>query len=181
VTGGTRVAGHGLAVTTPRRWEARIYRRERPDVSAAESPTGWRAHLLPHPNAYGHPDETHNPVLHLANFSLPPGRGDFGTGAVERMGPEHAFAAIVEYDPADADTALFADKGMPRPRLADFAPNQLQRRLPGQLGCQRFYHEHGRAFCLYIVLGSRQHAAALLPAVHEVLDSVEVDESWARL
>ena len=161
----TTVSGHGLRATLPPRWEARLYRRERPDEPA------WRG---VHPDAYGHLDEVSHPVLHLANFALPPRRGDFGTGAVELMGAEHAFVAVVEFDGEEAGRALFAGAGLPRPELRDFAPNALQRRLPGQLGWQRFCTERGRPFSVYAVLGSRQHAARLVDEVRRVLDRVEV-------
>jgi hypothetical protein len=155
--GGPRatVAAHGLRVTLPERWEARLYRRD--------------------PLAGAPGDELHRPVLHLANFALPPGRGDFGTGAVEVMGGSHAFVALLEYGAAEAGTALFAARGRPALTVGDFAANALQRRLPGQLGCQRFFTENGRAFCLYVVLGSRQHAPALLADVHRVLAHLEVE------
>jgi hypothetical protein len=154
--GGPRatVAAHGLQVTLPDRWEARLYRR---DAEAA--------------NEAG---ESNNPVLHLGNFPLPPGRGDFGTGAVEVMGLEHAFVSLLEYDREEAGSALFAAAGRPQLTLRDFAPNALQRRLPGQLGCQKFFTENGRPFCLYVVLGSRQHAADLLAEVQRVLANLQV-------
>jgi hypothetical protein len=156
--GGARatIAAHGLRVTLPERWEGRLYLRDR----VADTETG----------------ESINPVLHLANFALPPARGDFGSGAVEVMSAAHVFVALLEYDPADADGPLFAANGLPRPSMRDFASNALQRTLPGQLGCQKFFTEHGRAFCLYVVLGSRQHAARLLDEVHSVLDSVLVGQ-----
>ena len=116
-------------------------------------------------------------MLHLGNFALPPGCGDFGTGAVEMMGTRHAFVALLEYGEDEAGTALFAQQGRPTLTHRDFAANALQRRLPGQLGCQRFFTEHGRAFCLYAVLGSREHAGALLEQVNEVVDDVEVMRS----
>lgn len=146
------VAAHGLSVTLPDRWEARLYLR---DALAAEG-------------------ESVNPVLHLGNFALPPGRGDFGSGAVDLMSAEHVFAALLEYDPAEAGNALFAGRGVPRPALRDFAPNALQRALPGQLGSQTFFTERGRAFCLYAVLGSRAHAASLIGELHAVLDKLVV-------
>jgi len=154
--GGPRatVTAHGLRVTLPERWEARLYRREVLDGGPAE--------------------ESHQPVLHLGNFALPPGRGDFGTGAVEIMGSRHAFVALLEYGREEAGTALFAARGRPTLTPADFAPNALQRRLPGQLGCQRFFTENGRAFCLYAVLGSREHAGALVEEVAHVVTRVEV-------
>jgi hypothetical protein len=143
-------------VTLPERWEARLYLRDR----AADTEAG----------------ESINPVLHLANFALPPGRGDFGSGAVEVMGAAHAFISLLEYDPAEAGGPLFAANGLPRPALRCFAPNALQRPLPGQLGCQKFFTEHGRAFCLYVVLGSRQHGARLVDEVHGALDNVTVGQ-----
>jgi hypothetical protein len=152
--GGPRatVAAHGLRATLPDRWEARLFLRDR----------------------YTDEDESVHPVLHLGNFPLPPGRGDFGTGAVEVMRSDSAFVALLEYDAAEADRPLFAARGMPRPAVQDFAPNALQRRLPGQLGCQWFFTERGRAFCLYVVLGSVRQAARLVGEVHDVLDNIEV-------
>jgi hypothetical protein len=150
------VAAHGLRVTLPERWEARLYLRDRPgDTEAGESM---------------------NPVLHLANFALPPGRGDFGSGAVEVMRAEHAFVALLEYDHSETRRALFASNGLPRPTLRGFAHNALQRPLPGQLGCQMFCTVHDRAFCLYVVLGSRQHAVRLIDEVRSALDNVTVGQ-----
>lgn len=149
----TLLTGHGLTVALPQRWEGRLYLRE----AAA------------------------NPVLHLANFALLSGRGDFGSGAVEVMGAQHAFVALVEYGAAEIGQPLFASRGMPRVTVRDFAVNQLQRTLPGQVGCQRFFTESGRPFCLYVVLGSQRHAADLLTEVHDVLARVEVGQRWNRL
>ncbi len=157
-----KLAAHGLAVDLPQRWEGRLYLRS----------TAQRA--FAHAAAYGHPDERTNPVLHLANFALPGGRGDYGTGAVETMGDQHVFLALVEFDPDEAGRPLFAARGLPRLTVADFAPNQLQRRIAGQLGCQRFFTDRGRAFCQYTVLGSQRHATALVREVHEVVARIQV-------
>lgn len=170
------VAAHGLRVQLPARFEARLYLRDREEAAARATFGGPL-----HPSAFGDPEEIMNPVLHLANFALPPGRGDFGTGAVERMGPAHVFASLLEYDAVEAGRPLFAARGLPRPQVADFAPNALQRRLAGQLGVQRFFTEQGRAFCLYAVLGSRQHAAALVAQLHEALDNVQIDRREVRV
>jgi hypothetical protein len=148
------VAAHGLRVTLPERWEARLYRRDAPTPAGA--------------------GESNNPVLHLGNFPLPPGRGDFGTGAVEVMSSAHAFVSLLEYDREEAGRPLFAAVGRPVLSVRDFAPNALQRRLAGHLGCQRFFTENGRPFCLYVVLGSRQHAGSLVTEVQGVLDGLEV-------
>ena len=156
------IAGYGLRVDLPAAWEGRLFRRERAPGTGD------------HPEAYGHPEGSVNPVLHLGNFALPPGRGDFGTGAVERMGAGHVFVSLVEFDRVEADRPLFAAHGVPRPEVADFGPRSLQRQIPGQLGCQRFFTENGRAFCLYIVLGSRRHAEALVAQSDAVLGRLEV-------
>ena len=157
-----RLSAHGIAVDLPERWEARLYVRS----------TAQRA--FAHAAAYGHPDERPNPVLHLANFALPGGRGDYGTGAVETMGAQHVFVALVEFDAEEAGRPLFAERGFPRLTVHDFAPNQLQRRIAGQLGCQRFFTAQGRAFCQYTVLGSQQHATALVREVHAAVARIEV-------
>jgi hypothetical protein len=156
------LAAHGISVDLPDRWEGRLYLRD----------TAPRA--FAHAAAYGHPDENANPVLHMANFALPGGRGDYGTGAVELMGPQHVFVSLVEFGGEEVGSALFAARGLPRLTAGDFAPNQLQRRLPGQLGCQRFFTEHDRAFCLYTVLGSQQHAVSLVREVHAAIARVRV-------
>lgn len=156
------LAAHGLSARLPAPWEGRIYVREH----RADGP---------HPRSYGSVEEIRNPVLHAANFPLPAHRGDFGTGAVERMTGANAFLALVEYDSAEVANALFEARGMPRLALHDFAANALQRRLPGQLGCQRFFNAAQRAFCLYVVLGSRAHAASLVGQVNAVIDGIAAE------
>jgi hypothetical protein len=157
-----RLEAHGLSVTLPERWEGRLYLRD----------TAPRA--FAHAAAYGAPEESTSPVLHLANFALPTGRGDYGSGAVDKMGAQHVFVSLVEFDAEEAGRPLFAARGFPRLTTHDFASNQLQRRIPGQLGCQRFFTDNGRAFCQYTVLGSVQHAVALVREVHDVIARVEV-------
>ena len=148
----TRVRAHGVRVHTPDGWEARIYRRP---------PT--------------EPQETTHSVTHVANFPLPRDRGDFGTGAVERMSRDDVLVVLVEFDPESAKTALFARRGLPKPRADDFDPRNLQRTLPGQSGGQWFFNTGDRAFSLYVVLGSHQRRARLLPQVHDILDRVAID------
>ena len=148
------LAAHGISLTLPERWEGRLYLRD---------------------------DELANPILHAANFALPAARGDFGSGAVDLMAEHHVFVSLFEYGPDEADRPLFAARGFPRLTVRDFAPNQLQRRLPGQLGCQRFFTDRGRAFCLYVVLGSDKHAATLLTEVHELVARLQVGERWTTL
>jgi hypothetical protein len=122
----------------------------------------------------GWPGERPHPVVHLANFALPAGRGDFGTGAVEIMGPRHVFVSLLEFGSECLGTALYARQGMPRPKPDDFSPATLQRRLPGQAGYQAFFTANGRPMCLFVVLGSYEQRHRLCPLVHHVLDAVEV-------
>jgi hypothetical protein len=115
------------------------------------------------------------PVLQFANFPLPVERGDFGDGAVELMGPRNVFVALFEHGPESVGTNLFATPRAPWPLSAgDFGPNRLQRPLPGQVGAQWFFTTAGRAFCLYVVLGSSTLRSVLLRQVNHVLASVRI-------
>ena len=198
-----QVAGHGLTVTLPHPWEARLYLREAPPPDRHLGPdrqSDDRAHAeylddaqylddderdgllsalrrrVDHPAGRGWPGELTHPVLHLANFSLPRGRGDFGTGAVEQMRPHHAFVSLFEYERSESGQALFATEGLPMPRAAEFSASALQRRLAGQGGWQRFFHQDGRAFCVYVVLGCLAQARAVVPEVRRVLEQVRIGD-----
>lgn len=147
-----KIRHRGLGVTLPPGWDARIYRRTDDDVAA-----------------------TTHAVLHAGNFALPGDRGDYGSGAVERMGPGHVLVVLLEHHPAAVGTPLFANAGLPRTLTASmFSPHQLQRTISGQAGTQVFFHEAGRAFCLYVVLGSHLRRNALVPAVNELLAELEI-------
>ena len=165
-----RISAHGLAMDLSPGWEGRIRKHRLPERAGPSCTPAFRSHA----------------VLHAANFPLPAERGDFGSGAVERMRPLHAFLALVEYHASAAATALFAPgEGMPR-RLdpGDFSPRQLQRTLAGQAGAQRFFVEAGRAFCLYVVLGSMADRARVVPMVNAVLPAITiaapVPPEWAE-
>ncbi len=122
-----RVTGHGLSIDAPPGWEARIFRRD----SAA-------------------------PVLHVATFALLEKDGDFGAAATGRMRPDDAYAALVEYrSDAVVRPGIGLFSAMRRPatlKAHDFGPAQLQVTRAGQLGCQRFFTDGGRPFCLYAVI-----------------------------
>jgi hypothetical protein len=152
-----RVSAYGLAVDVPSGWEARIRRHRLDPHPAGEA---WRAH----------------PVLHAGDFALPEDRGDFGSGAVETMGPSEAFIALIEYDPSSAGTALFsAPVTMPlRVGAGDFSTQQLQRTIRGQAGTQKFFVDGGRAFCLYVVLGTMANRHSAVPRVNAVLSAIEI-------
>ncbi|MGH9033544.1 MAG: hypothetical protein ACRDY4_09710 [Acidimicrobiia bacterium] len=156
---------HGLVVDVPPGWDGRITRRpEHGDVSVATADA---------PPAT--PGFSTRPVTHVASIALPGDMADFGADVVEDLGPDDAFVALVEYDPASAGTTLFTAQGVPRsldPEL--FSPTTLQRSVPGQAGLQRFFSEQGRALCLYVVLGSYARRHDVVPRVDEVLASVQV-------
>jgi hypothetical protein len=163
-----RLAGHGLAVALPARWEGRLYRR-----TVGQPSTTLRAH----PTATGWPGELSHPVLHLANFALPASRGDYGTGAVERMGQDNLFVALLEFGPDCLGTALYSPRGLPRLTPGQFNPNGMQRRVAGQAGFQHFFTEGNRPFCLYVVIGSHRQAVRLTSQANEVLERIEVEHA----
>lgn len=114
-------------------------------------------------------------IMHVGSFPMPADRGSFGSGATELMKTDDILIILFEYGPESAGTPLFESVGMPRSLApADFDRNALQHVLAGQSGVQRFFTENGRAFCLYVVLGSHIDRADLVPAVNEVLASVAI-------
>ncbi len=146
-----KVVRHGLGVVTPRGWEVQIFRR----ADDGDGSTAW-------------------PVLHAATIPLPSQRGDFGAGAVELLGDHDVLVSLVEFEPQSVHAPLFSRRGFPRPRPSEFHPEQLQRTLPGQSGCQWFFNENGRAFCLYVVLGGHAQRVRLVPRVQALLESITV-------
>jgi hypothetical protein len=65
---------------------------------------------------------------------------------------------------------------MPRELDAEaFSPSMLQRSLDGQGGHQTFFNESGRAFCLYVVLGSHNGRHQLVPRVNQVLAGIAIE------
>lgn len=138
-----------------------------------ELPRGWDGAITP---GEGQTPGTHQPRLHASNIALPPERGDFGGGAVERLGARGVFISLVEYDREAAATALFSRDGIPRTLdQAWFSTATMQRLIPGQAGYQSFASEQGRAFCLYVVVGSYALRTILASAATQVLGTLVVD------
>ncbi len=165
-----RLAGHGLAIDLPARWEGTIGRRPA-DPGAVGLAAGGQRTMAP-----ARAEEQLLPVAHLATFALPSDRGDFGSGAVDVMGAGDVFLALVEYGPECAGTALFAPQAqLPRLQAGQFGPARLQRVQKGQAGAQVFCTVAGRAFCVYAVLGASGRAAALAPEVNAVLAATVVE------
>jgi hypothetical protein len=147
----TKLSAQGLAVGLPAGWEGRIQKR---------SATAAR--------------ETTHAVVHLANFALPEHRDDFGGGVTTDMRSPDVFVVLFEYGRESVGTPLFAAHGVPRVDAAMFSSKRMQRPLPGQLGCQRFFTANGRPFCLYVVAGSRAYLPRIIAEVNTVLSELDV-------
>ncbi len=156
----TRISRYGVAAELPPGWSGEVYTR--PPIRRAGDPTSAAAPSTP-------------PVLHAASFPLPSERGDFGGGAVELMAAADGFVALFEYDRSSASKALFSAQGVPGPLGPyDFNAQALQRPRAVQIGCQRFFNTQGRAFCLYVVLGSDRYASAILGHTNGLLRSLTI-------
>ena len=141
-----QLRAHGLNVRVPRAWDARIYRRP-PEEE----------------------EERTFAIIHAGTFPLPRDRGDYGSGAVDVMGPDDVFVSLLEQDPEAVGTPLFRERGLPRIKASDFSSGALQRTLTGQSGCQYFFSTDHRAFCLYVVLGSHARRVKLVPKARELV------------
>jgi hypothetical protein len=167
----TDLGAHGINVTLPSGWEGRVFRRPSSGEVGASSVDG-----PPAP-----PGETTHAIVHVATIPLPADLGDFGSAAVPDLGPLDAFVMLVEYDPSEVTKPLFALSGVPRSLSPDdFSPSVMQRRIAGQAGCQVFCNEAGRAFCLYVVIGSFDARARSVKRVNDVLSTLDVSGSGAR-
>ena len=83
----------GVVLRLPSNWEAEI------DAGSGEAEAGSVSLATPR--------------VHIGNFPLPLERGDFGSGAVERMGTGDVLICLLEETPSVIGTRLFKDEGMP--------------------------------------------------------------------
>ncbi len=151
-----QISAYGLSIHLPAGWDGEIYVRDL-DGDPTDAVTDIK------------------PVIHAANFALPPGRGDFGSVAVEAMGNAAIFLSILEYEHSSASSALFANPFPNQLHVREFGLNNLQRPLPNQAGAQRFCNAGGRAFCVYGVLGNYGLRHVLVPELNKALATVVVD------
>jgi len=156
-----RLAAHGLSVQVLPGWDARIERRQEASVAAPGSE--WPMSGFVHP------------VLHAATSTLPSVRGDYGSGYVERMGPLDAFVCLVEFDHEAGATAMFEDGQPAGVAVRDVHPEAQQRVIAGMCGTQRFFATGGRAFCLYVVLGSWLHRERLVRTANQLISTIRID------
>jgi len=144
----TSLAGYGIVVEPPTGWEARIFR-----LAGGE------------------------PTVHAATFPLPLHDGEFGVNATRSMSADAVFVALTEYR---ADNRLTPGKGLfapARPRTLDaaqFSRNALLLNLPAQLGTQSFFSASGRAFSLYVVVGSSSAIGRRIAEVNGLLQGVRI-------
>lgn len=147
----TLLSGQGIEVTLPAGWEGVIGRSAELDDGAVR-----------------------RVVAHFASFPLPAQRGDYGGGAVERMGPQDALVVLFEFGPEAVGSTLFAPEGIPTISAAKFDRSVLQRSIAGQSGIQRFFTVSRRTFCLYVVAGSHLDRADIVPLVTSLLASLRI-------
>lgn len=147
-----RITAPGIVIDLPAGWEAEV------DQGAGEPVAGSESVLTPR--------------THIANFPLPPVRGDFGSGAVERMIDGDILVCLLEESTGAAGSKLHGTAGIPRAQASDFSPNAMQRPLKGQSGTQFFFHDGDRAFVVYIVLGGHASRASTVGDVNTVLAGI---------
>jgi hypothetical protein len=136
------------------------------------APKGWDARIRREVAKGGDNSFT---VLHAATVPLPADRADYGGGVVETLLSSDVFLALIEFGPDEAGSALFPDvEALPTLEVGMFHRHQLQRRLRGQAGVQHFFTLGGRAFCLYVVLGSMANAGALVAMANETLEGLSI-------
>jgi len=162
----TDLKAHGVEVTLPAGWEGRLFKRPSSNEVAASgvdgppAPAGERTHA----------------VLHASTIALPIGIGDFASGAVDKLGHDDVLVVLFEYGAESAGTPLFQASGIPRVLQADdFSPNVMQRAIRGQAGVQQFFNDQGRAFCLYVVIGSFARRQQLVTRVNQVLATLTIE------
>lgn len=148
-----KLTRQGLEIELPDGWDGRIYRRE----AEAEAVT--------------------RRALHAANFALPTNLGDYAVGAAERMTDGDVLVVLLEFDPDRAGQGLFRNEGLPAGLgAADFSPTAMPRAMPGRTAAQWFFSLGGRAFCLYVVLGSHAGRAEVMPLVNQVVATLRIEE-----
>jgi hypothetical protein len=150
---------HGIAVEVPAGWDARIRSRAEPAERQRAAAAGEHLGL---------------PVAQLASFRMPAETGDFGSGAVELMGPSDVFVSLLEFGDDVAGAPLYQRQGVPQLRAASFTPSSMQRTIAGQCGTQAFFTAGGRAFCAYAVLGRDRDKGPLVATVNDLLQEIVI-------
>ncbi|MEI7592270.1 MAG: hypothetical protein WCK41_03520 [Actinomycetes bacterium] len=160
----TVIAQSGIQVDLPAGWEGRIQRG--PDLIA---PAGGALNdgLLANGGRF-------YTVVHAANFALPTEVADYGGGAVEVMGRKDLLVVLCEFGPESVGQPMFASAGLPTVTANDFGTQSMQRVIEGQGGCQKFFTVQGRAFCLYVVVGSYLRRFRTVPLINELIRGITI-------
>jgi len=147
----TRLSSHGIAITVPKGWEGRLFV---PDLD---------------------PPAINLPILHLTNTVLTTERSSFAPELAARAGGTGVLVALLEFDHTLADVGLYEPQGLRLPLTRDrFHEKALQFPSRVQEGHQWFFSEGGRAFCLYVVLGTGRGADRRLDEANRALASLEI-------
>ncbi len=147
----TRLSSHGIAITVPPGWEGRIFV---PDLE---------------------PPAINLPILHLTDAVLTAERSSYGPELAARAGGTGILVALLEFDHTLADVGLYEPQGLDLPLTrARFHRRALQFPSQVQEGHQRFFSEGGRAFCLYVVLGTGPGVDRRLVEADRALGSLEL-------
>lgn len=155
-----RLSAYGIGLDVPTGWEAELsLHQDAEEIDASSAPAGEG--LV---------------VLHAANFWLPNERDDYGSEALETMGPAGVFIALVEFDRGAVGSLLFERHGIPADlQPDDFDPAALRRPMREQAGLQRFFYSAGRAFCLHAAIGSHNNRYMLTQDVNSILSSLTIE------
>lgn len=162
----------GLSIDLPSGWDGQIRTAGTsdavaPDAVAPADAAGQRVATAS--------TSTPGSVLHAGSFALPAERGDYGSGAVEVMGGSDILICLLEHEPEAVGTALFQREGLPRLTPEVFSPQTMQRAIPGMAGTQHFFQLGGRAFCLYVVVGSWRTRGPLVRTADQVIRTIQID------
>jgi hypothetical protein len=147
----TRLSSRGIAITVPRGWEGRIFV---PDLA---------------------PPAINLPILHLTDTVLTTERSSYAPELAARAGGAGILVALLEFDHRLADVGLYEPQGLRLPLARErFHQKALQFPSRVQEGHQRFFSEGGRAFCLYVVLGTGPGVDRRLDQANRALASLEI-------
>ena len=108
----TVVRAHGITVDAYPGWDVRIRKRPASDEMVP---------VVAGSRFAGTPMSGYTfPVMHLSNFALPEVRGDYGSGAVDVMGPNSILVCLLEFGPESTHTAMFPEGSLPALSARDF-------------------------------------------------------------
>lgn len=150
---------------------------ERDGISVSV-PWGWESRIRHF--ADQRDDTVTKPVLHAATVPLPSRRADYGSGVVESLSSTDVFVALLEFGEEAVGSRLFPEvQEIPVLEPAMLHPSQLQRTIRGQAGKQIFFTYRGRAFCLYVVIGSNALRTELAAKANELIVTLEIESNRA--